>query len=71
MPTKEDFEKYRFYQCYPIDTIKIKYVCIRQLFENDPIIENSRLLLVNKNIPRILDYVILKHKLKPSIKINY
>ena len=65
MPTLEDFDKYRFYQCvikpqgYQCNTI------------NDPKynpLENSILISINKNIPKIgiIEKQIIKYKLSPN-----
>ena len=67
MPEQKDFERYRFYQCVPSTQ---GYRCIQQLIPNDIILYNSKLVVIDKWVPRILDGVVIKYKLIPYITVK-
>lgn len=66
MPNKEDFDKYRFYQCVVTSD---GYNCEQALNPNYSIKDNSKLIFINNNIPKIdlLEKRLLKCKLNPKI----
>ncbi len=61
-----DVEKYCFYQCI-IDNFKDRVTCHSINKNNYTILDNSRLLTINKNIPKIIHKPILYFKMVPSI----
>ncbi len=70
MPNREDFDKYRFYQC--VETLN-GYKCEQVFNPNYNIKDNSKLVFINNNIPKIniLEKRLLKCKLNPkTITIN-
>ena len=65
MPSKADFEKYRFYQCSQMPD---GYYCQQVHSPGYPIEENSRLVFVPGWLPfSFMDRVLLKYKLVPRI----
>lgn len=64
MPTVEDFDKYRFYQC--VRTLKNSYQCERVLTPDYKILKDSILLPVNQNFPISLDNYTLHSQLVPK-----
>lgn len=86
MPTLEQFERYRYYACFPsLHGYNSAYKCYRMYdsnFDKDDLLKDeilkskdqglgiSRIMIINKYVPHIFDGLVLKYELIPKIKVE-
>jgi DNA modification methylase len=62
-----NYEKNRYYQC--TNTSFTNYTC-KQMYYQDSFINNSKLIIIDKSVPKSLDKYILNYKLQPKITLE-